>query len=67
MLQTVAHEQAGVSNIRQEIVSEQNPRFVLHDSQGFAAGETNNFDVIEEFIHERARMPELKDKLHAIW
>ncbi len=44
-----------------------NPHFVLHDSQGFEQGETGNLKKVEDFIQERARMPELKDQLHAIW
>ncbi|KIK56311.1 hypothetical protein GYMLUDRAFT_823231 [Collybiopsis luxurians FD-317 M1] len=63
----VSHEQSGVSNIDEEITSEQNSRFILHDSQGFAAGETQNFETVERFIKDRAQRPELKDRLHAIW
>ncbi|KAE9390773.1 hypothetical protein BT96DRAFT_1001977 [Gymnopus androsaceus JB14] len=63
----VSHEQSGVSDIHKEITSTQNTRFILHDSQGFAAGETHNYKTVEEFIAERARQPELRDRLHAIW
>ncbi|KIK56303.1 hypothetical protein GYMLUDRAFT_248048 [Collybiopsis luxurians FD-317 M1] len=45
----------------------QNPLFILHDSQGFEAGETQNFDTVKKFIDDRAQQPELKDRLHAIW
>ncbi|KIM80053.1 hypothetical protein PILCRDRAFT_48102, partial [Piloderma croceum F 1598] len=30
---TVSHKEHGVCDIRQQIISPQNPRFVLHDSQ----------------------------------
>ncbi|KIK56264.1 hypothetical protein GYMLUDRAFT_263753 [Collybiopsis luxurians FD-317 M1] len=63
----VSHEQSGVSDIYEEITSEQNSRFILHDSQGFAAGETQNFETVKKFLDDRARQPELKDRLHAIW
>ncbi|KIK56309.1 hypothetical protein GYMLUDRAFT_263785 [Collybiopsis luxurians FD-317 M1] len=63
----VSHEQSGVSDINQEIISKQNSRFVIHDSQGFAAGETQNFETVKKFIKDRAQRPELKDRLHAIW
>ncbi|KIK58824.1 hypothetical protein GYMLUDRAFT_45119 [Collybiopsis luxurians FD-317 M1] len=63
----VSHEQAGVSNIEDEITSEQNSRFILHDSQGFAAGETQNFETVKKFIDDRAKQQQLKDRLHAIW
>ncbi|KAK7029538.1 hypothetical protein VNI00_014415 [Paramarasmius palmivorus] len=67
-LATVSHDIAGVSDINQEITSEQNPRFVLHDSQGFAHGETVNFNTVKAFIDERSRSTlEIKDRLHAIW
>ncbi|KAF5365373.1 hypothetical protein D9757_012139 [Collybiopsis confluens] len=63
----VSHDLPGISDIKQEIISEQNPLFVVHDSQGFAAGETQNFETVKRFIDERAKEPELKDRLHAIW
>ncbi|KAF9073349.1 hypothetical protein BDP27DRAFT_1417166 [Rhodocollybia butyracea] len=63
----VSHEMSGISNIYQEITSEQNTRFILHDSQGFAAGETQNYTTVEKFIAEKAKEPKLKDRLHAIW
>ncbi|KAF5356472.1 hypothetical protein D9757_012476 [Collybiopsis confluens] len=66
-LANVSHEQSGVSDIDEEITSDQNSRFILHDSQGFAAGETQNFETVKRFIDGRAVQPELKDRLHAIW
>jgi GTP-binding protein EngB required for normal cell division len=66
-LANVSHEQSGRANIHDEITSEQNSRFILHDSQGFVAGEKQNFETVENFIAERAKERELKDRLHAIW
>ncbi|KAF8888607.1 hypothetical protein BD779DRAFT_1523915 [Infundibulicybe gibba] len=66
-LANVSRDRAGVSNIEQEITSDMNPRFILHDSQGFAAGEIENFITVKNFIERRARMPNIKDRLHAIW
>jgi hypothetical protein len=63
----VSHDKAGVSDIHQEITSESNPRFVLHDSQGFAAGEVDNFKTVTKFIEDRSARPDVKDRLHAIW
>ncbi|KAJ8094332.1 hypothetical protein PM082_006872 [Marasmius tenuissimus] len=64
----VSHELAGVSDINSEITSEQNSRFILHDSQGFAHDEVDNYKTVERFIRDRTdeRKP-LKDRLHAIW
>ncbi|THU98021.1 hypothetical protein K435DRAFT_857051 [Dendrothele bispora CBS 962.96] len=64
----VSHSRVGESDIRQEITSEQNPKFVLHDSKGFATGEINNLQTVKNFIEERGQpMVDIKDKLHAIW
>ncbi|KIM44169.1 hypothetical protein M413DRAFT_443207 [Hebeloma cylindrosporum] len=57
----------GKCDIEQEISSSQNDLFVLHDSQGFEAGEVDNFNTVKTFIDSRARMPEIKDRLHAVW
>jgi predicted GTPase len=66
-LANVSHEQSGVANIYDDITSDQNSRFILHDSQGFVAGETQNLETVVRFITERVKQPELKDRLHAIW
>lgn len=56
-----------MSDIDQEITSEQNNRFILHDSEGFVAGETDHYRRVERFITRRSREPELRNQLHAIW
>jgi hypothetical protein len=67
-LQTVEHgRKAGVSNIEKEITSPQNPRLVLHDSQGFSHGSGDNFNIVKNFIETRSQRTNIKDKLHAIW
>jgi hypothetical protein len=58
---------AGVSNIEKEITSPQNPRFILHDSQGFSHGRGDNFNIVKDFIKTRSQKENLKDRLHAIW
>ena len=63
----VSHSKAGKSDIHQEITSEKNPRFVLHDSQGFAAGETSNFETVENFIRTKTLEKDVRNRLHAIW
>ncbi|KAF9062915.1 hypothetical protein BDP27DRAFT_1336012 [Rhodocollybia butyracea] len=63
----VSHEISGVSDIHTEITFEENSKFILHDSQGFVAGETQNYDTVQKFIMDRAKERELKDRLHAIW
>jgi hypothetical protein len=63
----VAHGIAGVSDINTEIIPPDNDYFVLHDSQGFEHGEGTNFATVKDFIERRSAMPEVKDKIHAIW
>jgi len=59
--------EAGVSDIDEEITSPQNPRLILHDSQGFSHGSADNFNIVKNFIKTRGEMTNLKDRLHAIW
>ncbi|KNZ76261.1 hypothetical protein J132_11131 [Termitomyces sp. J132] len=63
----VAHNEVGFANIDQEIYSEENPHFVLHDSKGFEQGDDTNVKIVDNFINERKNMPHIKDKLHAVW
>jgi hypothetical protein len=58
---------AGKSEINTEILSEDNDQFVLHDSQGLEPGEVENLEIVQRFIERRSKMPDIKDKLHAIW
>jgi len=62
-----SNNQAGVCDIRDEIVSPDNNRFVVHDSQGFEPGERENFKTVKSFIEARHHQNQLPDKLHAIW
>ncbi|KAF7419488.1 hypothetical protein PC9H_002079 [Pleurotus ostreatus] len=64
---SVSKRKPGVHDINFEIESKDNAHFVVHDSQGFEPGEEQNFNIVTNFIEERRRKPELKDKLHAIW
>jgi hypothetical protein len=54
-------------NIDTEFVSSQNNRFVLHDSKGFEPGEEDNVNIVQQFFKRREEMPDLKDRLHAVW
>ena len=58
---------AGVSDIEKGFTSPQNSHLVLHDSQGFCHGSSDNFNVVKKFIETRNQMTNLKDRLHAIW
>jgi hypothetical protein len=68
LTQHVAHYKPGESDIHQQIISEENPFFILHDSKGFEPGDTATFDIVRQFVLERRNenLP-LKDQLHAVW
>ncbi|KAJ7146983.1 hypothetical protein C8R44DRAFT_758548 [Mycena epipterygia] len=58
----------GDANIDQEITSETNPLFVLHDSKGFEPTDLSTFNVVREFLLKKSDDGlELKDRLHAVW
>ncbi|KAE9387343.1 hypothetical protein BT96DRAFT_927670 [Gymnopus androsaceus JB14] len=64
---SVSHFNPGEADINTEIISNDNGQFVLHDSRGFEPGDLSNVQTVRKFIEGRNRMPELKNKLHAIW
>ncbi|KAG1902484.1 uncharacterized protein F5891DRAFT_1143484 [Suillus fuscotomentosus] len=49
-----------------EFTAPENQRFVVHDSRGFEAGDSENFAIAKDFIKRRRNMP-LQDKIHAVW
>lgn len=57
----------GTHNIEREMEFKDNPLFVVHDSEGFEAGQDDEFRVVTNFIESRARMKNIDDRLHAIW
>ena len=58
---------ADVSNIEQEFTFPQNPRLILHHSQGFSHESGDNVTTVKDFIQTRGQKEDLKDRLHAIW
>ncbi|KAJ7866354.1 hypothetical protein B0H13DRAFT_2281467 [Mycena leptocephala] len=65
---TISAESRGVCKIDDELVSEQNPLFVLHDSMGFEHGQEENLKEAKQFLERRSgsRVP-IHDRVHAIW
>ncbi|KAG6900657.1 hypothetical protein C0995_003400 [Termitomyces sp. Mi166 len=49
----IAHDRAGKADINRGYTSQDNPRFILHDSQGFEPGNRDNWNAVEEFISYR--------------
>ncbi|KAH8822437.1 hypothetical protein DL96DRAFT_351282 [Flagelloscypha sp. PMI_526] len=66
-MQTVSHRARGESDINQEITSDTNPYFVIHDSKGYEAGDTSIFDELVTFIDDRVKRIELSEKIHMVW
>ncbi|KAJ3517597.1 hypothetical protein NLJ89_g414 [Agrocybe chaxingu] len=64
----IAHGHVGKANIAHEYTSDSNPRFILHDSQGFEPGSEKTWDTVKKFIRDKCEEGlEAKDRLHAIW
>ncbi|EIW77702.1 hypothetical protein CONPUDRAFT_61484 [Coniophora puteana RWD-64-598 SS2] len=42
-------------------------RFIFHDSRGIEAGSVDEFQIIHNFVRERASKQSLSEHLHAIW
>lgn len=64
----IAHDRVGKADIAHEYTSDTNPRFILHDSQGFEPGSLEKWEVVEGFIRDKCdEHLEPKDRLHAIW
>ncbi|KIJ27473.1 hypothetical protein M422DRAFT_271322, partial [Sphaerobolus stellatus SS14] len=63
----VSHTKPGKADIHLEVTSEQFEHLILHDSRGFEPGEVETVRIVEEFIREKIKEPDIKNKLHAIW
>ncbi|KZP16634.1 hypothetical protein FIBSPDRAFT_865778 [Athelia psychrophila] len=63
----VARMLAGVHDINKEITCRANRQFVLHDSQGFEGGETNNLAIVEKFLKSRGSSVDISEQVHAVW
>ncbi|KAI5989835.1 GTP-binding protein [Pisolithus marmoratus] len=59
--------QRGYHDIRHELVFQSNPGFVFHDSCGFEAGSTQQFDQMRNFVAEHAATTRINERVHAIW
>ncbi|KAI6046664.1 GTP-binding protein [Pisolithus marmoratus] len=59
--------QRGYHNIQHELVFQSNPGFVFHDSCGFEAGSTQQFDQMKHFVADHAVTTRVNERIHAIW
>ncbi|TQN63661.1 Translocase of chloroplast 90, partial [Colletotrichum shisoi] len=60
-------DQRGEHNIEDGFESDQHPGIIIHDSEGFQAGNKKELAVFKKFLRKRAESKELRDQLHAIW
>ncbi|KAG1812738.1 hypothetical protein EV424DRAFT_1566438 [Suillus variegatus] len=63
----VCEHRRGEAEIDKEFIAPENELFVLHDSQGFEAGDSKTFKTARDFIDRRRKEPKLQDKIHAVW
>ncbi|KAI5982231.1 hypothetical protein EDD15DRAFT_2378044 [Pisolithus albus] len=57
----------GYHDIKHELVFRSNPGFVFHDSCGFEAGSTEQFEQMKEFVVNHATVKSVNERVHAIW
>ncbi|OBR11669.1 Peptidoglycan binding domain protein [Colletotrichum higginsianum IMI 349063] len=60
-------DQRGEHNIEDGFESDQHPGIIIHDSEGFQAGNKKELAVFKKFLRKRAESKDLRDQLHAIW
>ncbi|KAJ7779343.1 hypothetical protein DFH07DRAFT_1030105 [Mycena maculata] len=63
----ISAETRGVCKIDDELKSDQNRLFVLHDSMGFEPGQEGNLEEAKQFLERRSDSRVLQDRVHAIW
>ncbi|KAG2124682.1 hypothetical protein DEU56DRAFT_744440 [Suillus clintonianus] len=62
-----ASRERGEHNIENEMVFQNNPRFIFHDSRGFEAGGESEYDKVNTFIMRRSKKGDIRDRIHTIW
>ncbi|KIK15084.1 hypothetical protein PISMIDRAFT_16768 [Pisolithus microcarpus 441] len=55
------------ADIEKELISQQNDRFVLHESKGFEPADGVGRNDVKLFIEDRKKREHVKDQLHAVW
>ncbi|KAH0433899.1 hypothetical protein CcaCcLH18_05651 [Colletotrichum camelliae] len=58
----------GKHNVKEEITWPGRPDLIIHDSEGFEAAGTNEFEAIEDFLKSKSNDEfDVDKRLHAIW
>ncbi|KAG7108324.1 hypothetical protein HYQ45_018118 [Verticillium longisporum] len=68
MKMTVENEDTrGIHDMEQGFESDQYPGIIIHDSEGFEAGDIKRVQAFEMFLKKRGSSAPVKDQLHAVW
>ena len=59
--------QRGLHNIEDELVFANHDGYIFHDSRGFEAGGEDELKIVQQFVRQKSREKQLRDRLHAIW
>ncbi|KAI8288773.1 hypothetical protein K4K60_010263 [Colletotrichum sp. SAR11_57] len=59
--------QRGEHDIEQAFESDLHPGIIIHDSEGFQAGNSKEVSAFKKFLKARSGSPDIKQNLHAIW
>ncbi|KAI5984628.1 hypothetical protein EDD15DRAFT_2583254 [Pisolithus albus] len=57
----------GKADIEKELISQQNDRFILHESRGYEPADGVVHNDVKLFIEDRKKREHVKDQLHAVW
>ncbi|KAG7038260.1 peptidoglycan binding domain protein [Colletotrichum scovillei] len=67
---TMTQEQAsrrGIHNINDAFETDEHPGIIIHDSEGFQAGNLKEVSAFKEFLVKRSGQTQTEENLHAIW
>ncbi|OHE92277.1 hypothetical protein CORC01_12446 [Colletotrichum orchidophilum] len=59
--------QRGEHDIEEGFESDQHPGIIIHDSEGFQAGNSKEVTAFKKFLKARSGNVKVRDNLHAIW
>ncbi|KAF6835458.1 hypothetical protein CPLU01_04329 [Colletotrichum plurivorum] len=59
--------QRGQHNIEEAFESDLHPGIIIHDSEGFQAGNSKEISAFKKFLKTRSGSPHIAQNLHAIW
>ncbi|KAH0421262.1 hypothetical protein CcaCcLH18_13537 [Colletotrichum camelliae] len=59
--------QRGEHDIEEAFESDLHPGIIIHDSEGFQAGNSKEVSAFKKFLKARSGSPDIKQNLHAIW